>query len=253
VVTLGFGFKSYVGYRLRMRKQNDVRKENDYYYEFLRQALPPGQLREEAFNAKPSPKPGSEERISDSGMLSIATNSTLAVAAGLGSTSSAATPNSQSASSALAFVSAGAGASSSSSSLSVSHSHFNGEATSSGKSWLKAANGSPPMGASNATGSANGDCLEDKHTDDDPNVGNSGGGGGGKGKSKQAGLNAGGGGGGGLSKDSNKRAAKDVKLTKEEYLVKLESEIKKFKGDLQISRNKENDLRDQIISYMSSK
>ena len=57
VVTLGFGFKSYVGYRMRMRRQKEVQRENDYYFDFLRMALPPGQLREEAFNAKPSPKP----------------------------------------------------------------------------------------------------------------------------------------------------------------------------------------------------
>ena len=46
VVTLGFGFKSYVGFRMRLRRQKEVEKENDYYYEFLREALPPG-VREE--------------------------------------------------------------------------------------------------------------------------------------------------------------------------------------------------------------
>ena len=35
--------------------------------------------------------------------------------------------------------------------------------------------------------------------------------------------------------------------------AKMEADLKKHKIDLQISRNKENDLRDQIISYMSSK
>ena len=35
--------------------------------------------------------------------------------------------------------------------------------------------------------------------------------------------------------------------------AKLEADLKKLKVDLQISRNKENELRDQIISYMSSK
>ena len=42
---------------MRMRRQKEVQRENDYYFDFLRMALPPGQLREEAFNAKPSPKP----------------------------------------------------------------------------------------------------------------------------------------------------------------------------------------------------
>ena len=56
VVTLGFGFKSYLGYRMRQRRQREVQKENEYYFEFLREALPPGQAREEAFNPHPSPK-----------------------------------------------------------------------------------------------------------------------------------------------------------------------------------------------------
>ncbi|XP_070170773.1 macoilin-1 isoform X2 [Polyergus mexicanus] len=40
VVTLGFGFKSYIGYRMRQRKQKDVAKENDFYLQLLQQALP---------------------------------------------------------------------------------------------------------------------------------------------------------------------------------------------------------------------
>ena len=70
MVTLGFGFKSYVGFRMRLRRQKEVQKENEYYYEFLREALPPG-VREEAFNfnPQPSPKPCSEDRISENGGL----------------------------------------------------------------------------------------------------------------------------------------------------------------------------------------
>ncbi|XP_054714333.1 macoilin-1-like isoform X2 [Uloborus diversus] len=41
VVTLGFGFKSYVGYRMRLRKQKEVAKENEFYIQLLQQALPP--------------------------------------------------------------------------------------------------------------------------------------------------------------------------------------------------------------------
>ncbi|XP_055944736.1 macoilin-1-like isoform X1 [Argiope bruennichi] len=40
VVTLGFGFKSYVGYRMRLRKQKEVAKENEFYMQLLQQALP---------------------------------------------------------------------------------------------------------------------------------------------------------------------------------------------------------------------
>jgi Macoilin family len=40
VVTLGFGFKSYIGYRIRQRKQKEVAKENEFYMQLLQQALP---------------------------------------------------------------------------------------------------------------------------------------------------------------------------------------------------------------------
>ncbi|XP_042905580.1 macoilin-1 isoform X2 [Parasteatoda tepidariorum] len=40
VVTLGFGFKSYVGYRMRLRKQKEVAKENEFYFQLIQQALP---------------------------------------------------------------------------------------------------------------------------------------------------------------------------------------------------------------------
>ena len=36
-------------------------------------------------------------------------------------------------------------------------------------------------------------------------------------------------------------------------VIKLESDVKRLKCDLQLSRNRENELRDQIVSYMSSK
>lgn len=40
VVTLGFGFKSYIGYRIRLRKQKEIAKENEFYMQLLQQALP---------------------------------------------------------------------------------------------------------------------------------------------------------------------------------------------------------------------
>merc|ERR1719315_894504 len=54
---------------MRLRRQKEVQKENEYYYEFLREALPPGPVRDEAFNInpQPSPKPCSEDRISADG------------------------------------------------------------------------------------------------------------------------------------------------------------------------------------------
>jgi hypothetical protein len=40
VVTLAFGFKSYISYRMRLRKQKEVAKQNDFFVELLHQALP---------------------------------------------------------------------------------------------------------------------------------------------------------------------------------------------------------------------
>lgn len=40
VVTLGFGFKTYIGYRMRSRKQKEIAKENEFYMQLLHQALP---------------------------------------------------------------------------------------------------------------------------------------------------------------------------------------------------------------------
>ena len=50
-------------------------------------------------------------------------------------------------------------------------------------------------------------------------------------------------------KKSDKEAGKD-NLS---LVIKLESDVKRLKCDLQLSRNRENELRDQIVSYMSSK
>ncbi|KRT78572.1 hypothetical protein AMK59_8581 [Oryctes borbonicus] len=40
VVTLGFGFKSYIGFRMRQKKQRNVAKENEFYLQLMQQALP---------------------------------------------------------------------------------------------------------------------------------------------------------------------------------------------------------------------
>lgn len=44
VVTLGYGVKSYVGYKIRQRKIQQVSKENDFYMELINQSLPAEQL-----------------------------------------------------------------------------------------------------------------------------------------------------------------------------------------------------------------
>jgi len=249
VVTLGFGFKSYVGYRMRMRRQKEVQRENDYYFDFLRMALPPGQLREEAFNAKPSPKPCLEDRISEAGCAGPLSNSHLsanggAIAVAATSSTSAIQPSlnhhSQTLSAALG-LSAFSG-----SSGSGSH-HLNGDLA-------KYQNGSPPTSHS-ASSHHNNHSVHATDTNGDidgDEVSSPGGGGGGKGgkssgkqgQASSASKEV-------LSKEALRRN-KEAKMTKEEMVAKLETDVKRLKVDLQISRNKENDLRDQIISSMSS-
>lgn len=44
VVTLGFGFKSYVGYRMKQRRQKEIQKENETYYSLLREVSHPNNV-----------------------------------------------------------------------------------------------------------------------------------------------------------------------------------------------------------------
>lgn len=44
VVTLGFGVKSYVGHRLRLRRQKQVRAENEFYFQLMKDSLPESAL-----------------------------------------------------------------------------------------------------------------------------------------------------------------------------------------------------------------
>ena len=237
---------------MRMRRQKEVQRENDYYFDFLRMALPPGQLREEAFNAKPSPKPCLEDRISEAGNplsnshLSV-NGGAIAIASASSSSTSAVQPSlnhhSQTLSAALGFSGAFSG-----SSGSGSH-HLNGDLA-------KYQNGSPPNSHSSASSHHNNHNVQvtDANGDvDGEDVSSSGGGGGGgkggkasgkQGQPSSAAKEV-------LSKEALRRN-KEAKMTKEEMVAKLENDTKRLKVDLQISRNKENDLRDQIISSMSS-
>ena len=53
-------------------------------------------------------------------------------------------------------------------------------------------------------------------------------------------------------RDGDKKGEKDSGKDPLSLTIKLESDVKRLKCDLQLSRNRENDLRDQIVSYMSS-
>lgn len=202
VVTLGFGFKSYVGYRMRQRRQKEIQKENETYYSFLREALPEGVARDNAFNPSPSPKPGLEDRILKGDIPGVGIQVEEKVNR---------SPDKQ----------------------------------------LLPAESSPipRKNGSASKVSANGDvelsCMErenglgDAGAETKPSKANS--------KSISEGKElAGRGGAGRKSKEENKSSDPLI------MMMKLDAEVKKFKCDLHLSRNRENELREKIVHYMSS-
>ncbi len=40
MVTLGFGFKSYLSYKYRLKKQKEIQKKNKFYMKMIAKALP---------------------------------------------------------------------------------------------------------------------------------------------------------------------------------------------------------------------
>lgn len=54
-------------------------------------------------------------------------------------------------------------------------------------------------------------------------------------------------------RDASRKGQRNSQCAKEELINKFEGDVKKLKADLQLSRNKENDLRDQIVTYMTGK
>ena len=40
MVTLGFGFKSYVTYKFRIKRQKEIQKLNEFYIQLIAKALP---------------------------------------------------------------------------------------------------------------------------------------------------------------------------------------------------------------------
>merc|ERR1719285_272693 len=206
VVTLGFGFKSYVGYRMRQRRQKDIQRENETYYSLLREALPAGTARDDAFNPHPSPLPGSEERISN-GVLSAV------LAGGGGDEKGNRSPDKQLPPPDSSPVPRNSGKVTCNGDTDVSYMERRDEAAE------KDAEDSKSVSRANSKSNSG---KEGK-----------------KGKDERKG-GSGGGGGGGNSGDSLP------------LVIKLESDVKRLKCDLQLSRNRENELRDQIVCYMSS-
>ncbi|CAH0400738.1 unnamed protein product [Chilo suppressalis] len=56
-VTLGFGVKSYVGHRLRLRRQRQVRADNEFYFQLMRDALPESALEQHQQSQQPAKEP----------------------------------------------------------------------------------------------------------------------------------------------------------------------------------------------------
>merc|ERR1719233_1243064 len=244
VVTLGFGFKSYVGYRMRQRRQKEIQKENETYYSLLREALPPGSAREDAFNPHPSPKPGAEERISNgcaAGGGGAGGAGVLAVTGGVEVVpeKSSRSPDKQ------------IPRPDSSPDLSKS----NGSTSSkSGGGSTSLSNGSPgdseylERRAAPTAATTNGEVSDEFNesssaTFDAKSLNRS------NSKSLGTGRDPSRKGREGSDKKSDKEAAKEGHMP---LMIKLESDVKRLKCDLQLSRNRENELRDQIVCYMSS-
>ena len=264
---------------MRLRRQKEVQKENEYYYEFLREALPPGPVRDEAFNVnpQPSPKASSEDRISADGNA-IAPATPCAAGAlsshggggAIGSGSSSAlsnmdllSPSVSSSSlppSSMTHMNNGNDSNgglngsliSSIAGLANGKHHHNGDLAHLAASKLANLAGSSVSNGSlnnNAHGSHGElDYMEKMHRADEPDMEAD------KAASKRSSKAAGNTGNAGGPRDASRKGrATSSGNNKEELISKMESDNKKLKVDLQLSRNKENDLRDQIVSYMTSK
>lgn len=229
VVTLGFGFKSYVGYRMRQRRQKEIQKENETYFSLLRSALPPGPAREDAFNPQPSPRPGSEERISN-GSVAALTGGELAE-------KSTRSPDKQ-----LPFPDTSPDISKSNGSAAKSLGLSMGDVD---YSYMERRTAEPEE----AAGGGGGEELLNKSLARS-NSKSSGGGqaAGGAAKGEAAGSSS----SKKPTKEERKVAGAESGATSLALIVKLESDVKRLKCDLQLSRNRENELREQIVCYMSS-
>eukprot|EP00096_Caligus_rogercresseyi_P016483 TRINITY_DN915_c0_g2_i1.p1 TRINITY_DN915_c0_g2~~TRINITY_DN915_c0_g2_i1.p1 ORF type:complete len:737 (-),score=175.85 TRINITY_DN915_c0_g2_i1:1572-3782(-) len=268
VVTLSFGIKSYVGYRIRVRRQKEVHKENEVYYEFCREALPTGSIRQDAFNPHPSPKPCSEDKALDSqgggGPSVISVSNVWSNYGGVvpwNGQSDKQQKSSPSGSNGPSgpLVLEGSSKSPSSdaySSNSLISSLSNGLLSASaglggvGSGQTCSSNSAPTPDLSNGgklftkNAKVNGSPVSLEESED---CNNGGGGSAAKGRSSGKSGNA------SSSRDSSSKKNRDLsKLSKDELMTRMESDIKRLKCDLQLSRNKENELRDQIISYMSN-
>uniref|UniRef100_T1HCJ0 Macoilin n=1 Tax=Rhodnius prolixus TaxID=13249 RepID=T1HCJ0_RHOPR len=269
VVTLGFGFKSYVSYRIRQRRQRDIRKENGFYMNLLSQALPIEALQSSSQQSSPPEKTkgGSESN----GVLHSANFS---------SNNSGKNSHRKSLDKGDKYIEPYANG--------LAHQDYEyteksfKSPTSSNHNVVKnkphQQNGGGPglkMLCFRSKEASSASEKDDSSVNfDGSNVDKSsphGGGGGGRNRNKgggstiqQQGLSAGGGQQQGSSKRGKSGANKEFPSTtpdhhaantsaipnahKDDYCLRLESEVKRLKGELQSSRQSESDLRSQLNS-----
>ncbi|XP_072533483.1 macoilin-2 [Salminus brasiliensis] len=289
VVTLGFGFKSYVSYKMRLRKQKEVQKENEFYMQLLQQALPPEQQMlqkqereaEEAAAAKgvhDADSPPATQNGSAGGKKPA--SSTLPELEyrekerGKGESRESKKQHNQnqnhhnsSSSSILPVVDYKAQEleymENHVSSKRLSGSELLGstenlllkEDNSSSSCSSSSSNSTASKNYKNASGGggAGGNSSPRGHGTANGSVPSSGGqstsSSSGKGEKKQK---CGGGKGAGSHRDPVENCIPNNQLSKPEALVRLEQDVKKLKADLQASRQTEQDLRSQLGSLGSS-
>ncbi|XP_037292998.1 macoilin [Manduca sexta] len=80
-VSLGFGVKSYVGHRLRLRTQRHVRKQNEFYFQLMRDALPESAL-EQNQQQPPSKEAAASSTETGGGGTSVSTSTSTSASTG---------------------------------------------------------------------------------------------------------------------------------------------------------------------------
>ncbi|XP_014239384.1 macoilin-2 [Cimex lectularius] len=233
VVTLGFGFKSYVSFRIRQRRQRDVRKENSFYMNLLQQALPVEGTSSSQQGTPPEKTKGAESN-------------------GVGHHGMSTSQNCGSKSSHRKSLDKGA-----------AEPYTNGSITHNVEYTEKIKTNGSCRGSNKQSNSGGGGlkmlCFRSRDSGssappvtDEENVNQS------QTSSSQMSNNTtskgGGKGGKGNSKGSKGSAPPKENDTphKDEYCLKLESEVKRLKGELQSSKQNESDLKSQLSSTYSA-
>lgn len=270
VVTLGFGFKSYVSYKMRLRKQKEVQKENEFYMQLLQQALPPEQQMlqrqereaEEAAvkgisemdtapvtqNGAPANKKtsatlpelefrekgkgGGEAKKQHNSILPSSVDSKLQEMEYMENHINSKRLTTELGSTEnLLLKEDNSSCSSSSSSCSKNYKNASNSSTlNSSPRGHSATNGSVPTSAQSSSSSSSSSA----------------------GKNEKKKLAVGKGTVGGSHRDPTDNCIPNNQLSKPEALVRLEQDVKKLKADLQASRQVEQDLRSQIGSLGST-